>query len=173
MPKEWKQAEKQFSDWENSLEGIHDNMRTMADTNIDDEKDKVLIAETLLRIPARVRTKVLEGAIFVLMNGLYGIVINGYFSKIISKKELVQLHTRDAVVVPVRQPLIFLNFSEMKNLSKKRKMNITAHEIAHFVLNHHLKPSGSAKEGINMEKEADDLIVKWGFDREYKSYKVR
>lgn len=171
--KEWKKAEQQYKDWENSLEGIHYSMKTMAATNMDDEKDKTLIAETLQKLPARVRNKVLDKAVFVLMNGLYGTVINGYFSRIISKKELVELPAIDAVEVPVRQSLIFLNFSEMKKLSKKRKMNITAHEIAHFVLNHHLKTSVSRKEGIKMEKEADDLIVKWGFSREYKSYKVK
>ena len=160
-----KQAEKQYSDWENSLEGIHYNIKTMAATTVDDDKDKILIAETLQRIPARARTKIFDEAVFVLMNGLYGIVINGYFNRIISKKDLVELPARDAVVVTVRQGLIFLNFGEMKKLSKKRKMNIIAHEIAHFVLKHHLKTSVRSKEGMKMEKEADDLIVKWGFDR--------
>lgn len=173
MQKEWKGAEKQYRDWENSLEGIHYNIKTMVATTVDDEKDKILIAETLQRIPARVRTKIFDGAAFVLMNGLYGIVINGYFNRIISKKDLVELPAIGAVVVTVRQGLIFLNFGEMKKLSKKRKMNIIAHEIAHFVLKHHLKTSVTAKEGINMEKEADDLIVKWGFDRTHKSYKVK
>jgi hypothetical protein len=160
-----KQAEKQYSDWENSLEEILYNLRTMAATTIADENDKVLIAETLQRIPARVRTKFLGEAVFVLMNGLYGIVINGYFNRTISRKDLVELPARDAVVVTVRQGLIFLNFGEMKKLSKKRKMDIIAHEIAHFVLKHHLKTSVRSKEGMKMEKEADDLIVKWGFDR--------
>lgn len=171
--KEWKKLEKREKDWENSLEGIHYQIKTMADTNVNDEKDKVLIAETLQKIPARTRNKVLDEAVFVLMNGLYGTVINGYFSRIVPKEEFVAVPTSDKLIVPVRQALIFLNFSEMKKLSNKRKMNIIAHEIAHFVLKHHLKRSGRDREGMKKEKEADDLIVKWGFEREYKSYKVK
>jgi Zn-dependent peptidase ImmA (M78 family) len=105
------------------------------------------------------------------MNGLYGTVINAYFSKIISKKELVEISKKNIKLVQFWQPLIFINFSEMKKLSKKRKMNIVAHEIAHFILNHHLKNCSKMKDGMRLEKEADDLIVKWGFKREYKSYK--
>jgi len=171
--KKWKQSEKQFIDWENSIDGICYDMKTMAETNEYDVKDMALIAETLQRIPAKVRNKILGEAVFVFMNGLYGTVINGFFRKTISKKELVELPTRDAVEVTIRQPLIFLNFGLMKKLSKKRKMNTTAHEIAHFVLKHHLKPSLKINEWMTHEKEADDLIVKWGFEREYKSYKVK
>ena len=50
----------------------------------------------------------------------------------------------------------------MKDLSDNLKMNIIAHEIAHFVLGHHLNPKGKKSE-----EEADDLIAKWGFDRCY------
>ena len=167
---DWKKDEQQYKDWENSLEGIHYNIITMASTNMNDDKDKILIAETLQKLPAKVRNKVLDGAVFVLMNGLYGTVINGCFSKIISKKELVEISKTNKTLVQFRQPLIFINFSEMKKLSKKRKMNIISHEIAHFILNHHLKICSRRKDGMKLEKEADDLIVKWGFKREYKSY---
>jgi len=60
----------------------------------------------------------------------------------------------------MNQPLIVLNFSEMK---KGSEMDTVAHEIAHFVLK---QESGGKKS----EKEADDLSEKWGFKRCYKSY---
>jgi hypothetical protein len=58
---EWKKTEQYYKDWENSLEGIHYKVITMAATNMNDDKDKMLIAETLQKLPAKVRNKVLEG----------------------------------------------------------------------------------------------------------------
>ena len=171
---EWKKkAEQQYKNWENSIDGICYNMVIMPEASVNDEGDMVLIAETFQKIPARARDIVLEEAVFVLMNGLYGSVSNGFFRKNVSKKEHVELMTKETTIVTVRQPLIFLNFGLMKKFSKKRKMGIIAHEIAHVLLKHHFETSKSPKEGMKREQEADDLIVKWGFDRSYKSYKVR
>ena len=51
---------------------------------------------------------------------------------------------------------------------ESRKMDVIAHEIAHFVLGHHKLENCSNPKN---EKEADDLIEKWGFKRVYKEYK--
>lgn len=61
-------------------------------------------------------------------------------------------------------PVIILNFSEMEKdrLSESRMMDTIAHEIAHFVLGHLI--AGGAEQ----EREADNLIEKWGFRRAYK-----
>ena len=49
----------------------------------------------------------------------------------------------------------------------EEEMRITvAHDIAHFILGHHKNGGG----GPEKEKEADDLIEKWGFKRAYQSY---
>jgi Zn-dependent peptidase ImmA (M78 family) len=61
-------------------------------------------------------------------------------------------------------PLIILNFAAMEGKSEREKMAIIAHEIAHYVLGHH-KPSCSVAD--KAEKEADDLIEKWGFPATY------
>ncbi|GAI62428.1 unnamed protein product, partial [marine sediment metagenome] len=38
-----------------------------------------------------------------------------------------------------------------------------AHEIAHFSLEHHKTHPKNLNEYLKHEKEADDLIVEWGF----------
>jgi len=171
--KEWLKGKQQVEDWSNSIYGICDDIKTMGEASEGDIRDKTLVAETLQKIPEKIREKVLDEVVFVLMNSLYGEVINGLFSKDITKKELIETPS-GTFIVDVRQPLIFLNFGMMKRLSKKRKMNIIAHEIAHFILHHHLDDNAEIKNGIVLhEKEADDLIIKWGFEREYKTYKIK
>jgi len=58
----------------------------------------------------------------------------------------------------------------LPSLSDSLLMNTIAHEIAHFILNHERFLKHRNKVEI-MEREADDLAVKWGFKRAYKSYR--
>lgn len=51
-------------------------------------------------------------------------------------------------------------------LKPPSNQNIIAHEIAHALLNHTLGAE------INQEKEADDLIEKWGFKRVYREQEI-
>ncbi len=53
------------------------------------------------------------------------------------------------------------------NFRRCRKNRNTAHEIAHFILGHHLEKN--TNRGI-IEKEAEDLAEKCGFKRGYKDY---
>ncbi len=65
----------------------------------------------------------------------------------------------------VEQPIILLNQLAMGKESKTFKMDVIAHEIAHFTLCHHKTVAKNLDEHLRREKEADDLIVQWRFNR--------
>lgn len=135
--------------WKNSLEGILNDLTVLPGTASDD--DRLLVAQVLYRLPKHIREKVLEsknGATFVLFNpDVLGETQELYFN---------QDH------LGLRW-FIFLSFPLRMRLSRKRKMTVIAHEIAHFVLKH-------ASGGREAEKAADNLCQKWGFGRGYKNY---
>ena len=95
----------------------------------------------------------------------------------------INYHTKDLIgdkhefsELRYGMPFIILNLSGCK--SDIERFITIAHEIAHTYLGHwHKEKSGiakSMKENIFLfEKQADDLIEKWGFNRAYKSYKIR
>ena len=116
--------------WENTIEGVMYNIRTIGDIYVEETWDKLLIAKTLLKMPKEIRENVLEGALFVQVGVFFGLM---------SKEELTE----------------------------SEKMDVIAHEIAHFVLGDHMAEKRS--DPYN-EREAEDLIEKWGFKRGYVSY---
>jgi hypothetical protein len=147
-------------EYENSFEGIFDNLKFFGDTN-EDEKRKGIVVETLLRLPYKVRKRTIEEVLFISMSTA-GVTFKFEGSISLNKKDFKQkeniYHGR------IELHIIILNFRRCR---KDRKMDVTAHEIAHFILGHHLK------KNINrgtIEKEAEDLAVKWGFNRGYKDY---
>jgi hypothetical protein len=154
-----KEFGEEFEKWENSLEGVLYNLKTWGDATIQDTKDSILIAKTLLKLPKEIREKVLDEVTFVFTRAA-GTIVTPVFVKCVEKEELERLPSRDAIV-KIKAPMIVLNFSEMKisGMKKYTEMDVIAHEIAHFVLGH--KTGG----GSNREREADDLCEKWGFNR--------
>ena len=151
----------EFKGWDNPIESILYELQTLGDASVVDEEDKVLIAETLLRMPRRIRTKVLREVVFVMMDDMAGTVIDASFIKSIEKKEFRKIGEK--YHANITQPMILLNFYSMKK-SKQGKMATIAHEIAHFILGHHKSDSKDPKN----ERHADDLIEKWGFKRTYR-----
>jgi len=156
---------KEFVEWENSVDGVLYELNTWEVPKFKYE-DKVIIAEVLLKLPKRIRRKVLDEAIFVLSPEVGGSVYNACFTKLVKGKDLKK--KGDDYEIEIWQPLIFLTFN--RRLKKSDKMDITAHEIAHFILGH-----GSVKSygKINPEKQAKDLAVRWGFNRIRKSYRLK
>jgi hypothetical protein len=58
-----------------------------------------------------------------------------------------------------------LNFKGMR--SERSKVDLVAHEVAHYVLD-----SSGINEGREAaERAADDLCEKWGLRRAYKNYR--
>lgn len=106
-------------------------------------QDRMIIAETILRVPESVRERVVKDVIFITIGGAYG----------------------SGLAMPHSELKILINFAEMEKdeLDKEDMRTTVAHEVAHFILGH----EGGGREN---EKEADDLIEKWGFKRAYKSY---
>lgn len=153
-----------FSKWDDSLEGVLYNLRIWGEATTADERDKILISETLLKLPKKVRQKVLAEVVFILLRA-DAITDTLFFTKRINKKRLKKVN--NDYIIEVTQSVIMINFSHIGKRSKKYKMSVIAHEIAHFILQHDL-PDNHSK---NKEKEADDLSEKWGFVRAYKSYK--
>lgn len=131
---------------EDSLEFICNTIDLIGDMYADNEDYDILIAETLLEIPKDIRDNVIYGCDFIIDKNL-GLTFNLYYG-------------------PNReQPLILLNCLGLNRRSKKFKMSVIAHEIAHFTLNHHKTHPQNLRENLEQEKEADDLIEKWGFQR--------
>ena len=78
---------KEYEEWENSIEGVLYNLTTIGDRTIDDDKDRVLIAKTLLKLPKEIREKVIDEVFFVIMKAS-GTVENLRLSKTIKKEKL-------------------------------------------------------------------------------------
>jgi hypothetical protein len=113
-------------------------------TDYDDDCLK-LIARVLMRLPEDVREQTLESVQFIFMTGPYGQFVKTFCPP--HEDELI----RGAIV---------LNFSAMEKETEEYKMTVVAHEIAHFILDHH-------HGGDEIEEQTDDLCEKWGFGRAY------
>lgn len=130
----------------------------------DDESEQCynyqrLIAKTILEIPKKHRKRILDnnkGPVFILMAGTTYALIR---EVIFTGKSNTKLH--------IKKKVILLNFyaMETRKKSKRFQMSSIAHEIAHFLLNH---VDTQHSYALNAEKEADDLIEKWGFKRVYR-----
>lgn len=154
-----KKSKQEQEEWDNSIEGVLYDLKTWG---AEDNKHTILIAKTLLKLPKRIRRKVLDEVVFVIMSYASGTVLNAHFTKDIKKADFRQFPTTS--VISIKQPLIILNFEGMK---KGREMDVIAHEIAHFILKNYPLTGKPA----SVEKETDDLTERWGFKRGYKSYK--
>lgn len=125
-----------------NLELLNYNLNLQGDAKVGDEQYRDLVLRTLIRLPEKIREKILEETLFIIATpGVYGIVFDLNF------KKAKNLHC------------ILLNFSTMHKTSDSGKMDTIAHEIAHVILNH------GSWGNPQQEKEADDLIQGWGFQR--------
>ncbi len=147
-------------EYENSFIGVLHNLKFFGDT-AEDEKRKRIVAETLLKLPYKVRKKTIYEVLFISLSTT-GLTFRFKGSVKLRKKDFKQ--TREFYHGQIELHLIILNFSKCP---KDRKMDVTAHEIAHFILGPRLKEK--IKKGV-IEREADDLAEKWGFKRGYKNY---
>lgn len=130
---------------EKLLEQIWYDLAIQGDVLKENDYHRLLIVETLARLPQDIREKAFEEIMFIITSeGVCGT----YFC----------LHFYE----PKVQSFILLNFSELKGEDKPRVMSTIAHEIAHFILGHKTITLGSQSED-----EADTLIEKWGFERAY------
>ena len=130
--------------------------------NLRNYKNMVLIAKTLLKLPEEVREGVLNSVLFVVFD-TWGTV--GFLSLPVPPKCKI-----------IEKPYIMINFDSMKKKSESKKMDVIAHEIAHFWLGHHeldlnfwLEHHKTDVKSSNIENDADNLIEEWGFNRAYKN----
>ena len=130
-------------------------------------QSRIIIAETVLRLPESVREKVVKDAVFITIGGAYGCVLLMVHSELKSEGQLIKT-SEGLVWVKIEAQIIILNFAEMEKdeLDEENMRTTVAHEIAQFILGHHR----SVGRGRVREKEADDLIEKWGFKRAYQNY---
>ena len=146
--------DKEFKKWrkfEDSLEGILYELNLIGDAYADNEDYRILIAKTLMKIPKDVRDKTLIEVTFIVDENL-GLAFNLHLMNPKGKKI-------------IDHPFILLNLLAMREESKSFRMDVIAHEIAHFFLGHYKTPSKNLNEFLKREKEADGLIVEWGFNR--------
>jgi hypothetical protein len=173
-----KALRKRYKDWEDSLEGVMYNLAVFGAETAEDAQHILLIAKTILRLPEDVREKVLDEVNFIVAGELTGTEFRLDFgsyilTKLLSTGKLKSDEENPSIklsniVEGLEIPFILLNFANMREKSETEKMSIIAHEIAHFILGH--KEICSPEENTQQEKEADDLIEKWGFKRAYKDY---
>jgi hypothetical protein len=174
--------EKDHIKWENFIEGIIDELKVFGAETVTEQEDVYLIAKTLLKLPKEVREKVLDEVWFIITDEVEGTIFRIDISTEVWRRlfaplreeegdSLVKLSALEEMLnkTNMKIPFIVLNFAAMREESEVDKMNTIAHEIAHFILGH----DGYDPRERNMEKEADDLIEKWGFKRKYKSYEFR
>lgn len=152
-------------EYENSLEGILQHLRIWGEAATEDEKNKGIIAETLLKLPYKVRMETLSEVVFVIVTA-HGLTTKATFPIVLSKGDIKQ--KGDTYHTIVEHPLIVLNFK--KRMNQSRKMDTIAHEVAHFILGHHKALNPTKKRRNINERKADDLAEKWGFKRCYEDY---
>jgi len=124
----------------------------IGDATAEDDRNKILIAKTLVALPEEIRNKVLSEVLFILLE-VYGIA--GCLSIPVPKG-----------CKNIEQPFILLNFSLIEKQSEDCKMDFIVHEIAHFILGHYK----SMMYDPLAERKADDLVEKWGFNLVYSDY---
>ncbi|MHC4270528.1 MAG: ImmA/IrrE family metallo-endopeptidase [Planctomycetota bacterium] len=152
-------------EYENSFEGVLNHLRIWGEAATEDEKNKGIIAETLLKLPYKVRRKTLDDVVFVIVTE-QGLTAKATFPIVLSKGDLKKKGETYHTII--ENPLIVLNFK--KRIIKSRKMDTIAHEIAHFTLGHHKVRNLTKQRKITNERKADDQAEKWGFKRCYKDY---
>ena len=163
--KEIRVVGRQEENYRNTIAGIVYEMHVIGDCTVGDDVDKGIIAETLQKLPKKVREDVLDDVHFVIMGEAYGTVRDCRFLKGIPKKEIdkLTLPSLSVTMVHIDVSFIILNLGKMR--SRQEKMDTVAHEIAHYWLDHHHNLCDN-----HNERNADDLAVKWGFNRSYKEY---
>ena len=62
-----------------SIQGILDRLDTFGDATVSDERDKIVIANTLKKLPKDVRDKVLSEVLFIMMRAVRNKLDNLYF----------------------------------------------------------------------------------------------
>jgi len=143
-----------------------------------DDDSKLLIAKTLQKLPLNIKDKIFSDKVnFLAINEkdiLHGRFQFIYFNNVIDKKEFTKFKNKDGFYYKeYKIPFIFLDFSRMKKMDDFTKMSIIAHEIAHFILKHDISKESIKDNILIFEKQADDLIEKWGFKRGYKEYNIK
>ncbi len=152
-------------EYENSLEGILQHLRIWGEAATEDKENKVIIAETLLKLPYKTRRETLSEVVFVIVTA-QGLTTKATFPIVLSKGDIKQ--KGETYQTTIEHPLIVLNFKT--RMSKSRKMDTIAHEIAHFILGHHENLNPTEKRKNINERKADDQAEKWGFKRCYEDY---
>jgi len=142
---------KKWKKFEDSLEGILYELNLIGDAYADNEDCGILIAKTLMKIPKDVRDKTLIEVTFIVDENL----------GLASNLHIMNPKRKDKI----EHPFILINQIAMREESKSFRMDVIAHEIAHFFLEHHKTLPKNLNEYLKREKEADDLIVEWGFNR--------
>lgn len=121
--------------------------------NDEGEKTMLLVGKVISQLPDDIQEKVLSEITFIVLDGVYGQYERLFIPMPEVKKDKHGLYL----------PAIFLNMEGLKRRSEEYKKTVIAHEIAHFILNHH-----NAGDDLSKEKQADDLCESWGFGRGYK-----
>ncbi|ODS33677.1 MAG: hypothetical protein SCARUB_01197 [Candidatus Scalindua rubra] len=79
-------------EYENSMEGVIYDLGIWGEAVDEDEKNRNIIAETLLELPYKVRSKVLEEVIFVIM-ATHGLATETVFTASVKKQTSNKMDT--------------------------------------------------------------------------------
>jgi len=129
-------------------------------SNLIDIENSLLICKVLKKLPKGIREKIINEVMF-LHTVTWGTVMCLHLQKSLNEKEIKEKEAE------FKKAIILLNFKGVRK--EENKMSTIAHEIAHIILGHHEIEGSTDKY---KERQADDLTEKWGFKRNYTSYKV-
>jgi hypothetical protein len=152
-----------YEKWVSSLKEIWDNLNIFGAEAVEDKRYEALIAKTIQRLPKDVGERVLKEVNFIVAGGVDGTGFSmNILNAVIEEDPSIKLSTTRKA--DLKAHFILLNFANMREESEEEIMSTIAHEIAHFILGHF---DDHCKSREDKEKEADDLIEKWGFKRAY------
>lgn len=174
--RECREKIKEEEERENSIDGIWYILDGLIIGDVDGtERERALIAKTLLKIPKEAREKVLDDRVrFIIMSGAYGVSSDLSLSlsepEIEERKKSIEIDEGKSITYhdPFHVPLIILNFDAMREKTDSYKRDTIAHEIAHFILG-----EGGYTTDRYAERKADDLVEKWGFNRTYNEEQLK
>ena len=148
---------------EDLYEVIDYELAIFGDEAAEDRKYRRLIVEVLAQIPEDAREKILEKGIFIIAGNITGVSIPFYPFECVEEDELREIiKNAKSLEYFLKKRLIILNFTLMEKAgyTEDEMKAVIAHEAAHLVLDH--PPAG---EWEKIQREADDLAEKWGFQR--------
>ena len=136
-----------------------------------------LVKNTLSRLPPRVLEKLTSmlPSFWLMVEGSLGMAKKVEFecrAKHNIRKKSFNFNNKkvkSSIAEPIKfiQWVVIVSQHDLKKLSQPARIALVAHEIAHVYLEHDWIPQNESAD--SMEKETDELVIKWGLRKVLKA----